>query len=235
MPSCEGEGSCGGSFYAEAIKQSCWQELYPEYCKFALAKFRPWPGNYGNDWIIFDVELEEQDQEELVSLWENFLVELREAGREESEGDFVNTEPANVDVSDDSDLDSTQDDFMKATYMTFAGNSKFKEEDEMAVEWSMDHDFLMLENDYEQEMSHQFNKKQVLAHDTIIVRLTLQEPDIVAENGGIGKLTTMKIKEGWVEDNYAVFVTAGLTAMNVHIRMVHSWKEGLGLSVGLMK
>jgi hypothetical protein len=38
---------------------------------------------------------------------------------------------------------------MKATYyMTLAGHSKFEEEDKIAVEWSMGHDFLIMENDY---------------------------------------------------------------------------------------
>jgi ABC-type polysaccharide/polyol phosphate transport system ATPase subunit len=103
----------------------------------------------------------------------------------------------------------------------------------------------------------QFNEEQIWAHDTI-VRLALQEPDIMAENGGIGRLivligvggtgkstmvngiitrSTLKLKEGWVEDNYAIFATtAGLAAMNVPRSTVYcSWKEGLGFPVGLTK
>eukprot|EP00978_Attheya_sp_CCMP212_P024884 scaffold78991_cov48-Attheya_sp.AAC.2 len=139
---------------------------YPEYCKFALAKFRPWSGDYENAWDSLDVELKE-DHELLASLWEDFIVQLREAGKEvpdalrqeidwfarnrrelESEGDFVNTEPANVDDSDDSDADSIQLDGIKACEVTFAENSEFDDEDEMAVEWSKDHDFSILDNDY---------------------------------------------------------------------------------------
>eukprot|EP00978_Attheya_sp_CCMP212_P021862 scaffold64252_cov60-Attheya_sp.AAC.1 len=95
----------------------------------------------------------------------------------------------------------------------------------------------------------QFNEQQVLAHDTI-VRAALQEPNVTAENGGISKLiiligvggtgksttvngviTTLKLKEHWGEDNYAVFATTGLAATNVHGCTVHSWQDGLGLPI----
>jgi ATP-dependent DNA helicase PIF1 len=56
--------------------------------------------------------------------------------------------------------------------------------------------------------------------------------------GGTGKsttvngvITTLKLKEKWAKENYAVLATTGLAATNVHGSMVHSWKEGLGFPV----
>jgi hypothetical protein len=87
------------------------------------------------------------------------------------------------------------------------------------------------------------------------VRAALQEPGVTAKNGGInmsiilmdvggnGKcksmmvnevITTLKLKEDWGEDNYAVFSMTGLALMNVHGSIVHSWKEGLGFPVDKM-
>eukprot|EP00978_Attheya_sp_CCMP212_P019233 scaffold53647_cov59-Attheya_sp.AAC.2 len=136
----------------------------------------------------------------------------------------------------------------------FEGNLEFEGEDEMAVDWSMDHDSLILENDYiendpsfdelsvqykdvllgsrdytwqdqpiisEPEMS-QFNDEQVLAHDNI-VRAALQEPNVMAKNGGISRLIILigvgGVPEDWGEDNYTVFVMTGLATTNVHRSM----------------
>eukprot|EP00978_Attheya_sp_CCMP212_P003125 scaffold6429_cov29-Attheya_sp.AAC.3 len=58
--------------------------------------------------------------------------------------------------------------------------------------------------------------------------------------GGTGKSTTVNAvittlkqeREGWRDENYAVFATTGLAATNIHGSTVHSWKEGLGFLVG---
>eukprot|EP00978_Attheya_sp_CCMP212_P042848 scaffold268799_cov35-Attheya_sp.AAC.1 len=89
-----------------------------------------------------------------------------------------------------------------------------------------------------------FNKQQRLAHDTIVRATTTDEIDrklivLIGLGGTADKsttvnavITTLKQKEGWSDENYAVFATTGLAATNIHGSTVHSWKEGLGFPVG---
>jgi hypothetical protein len=113
------------------------------------------------------------DQEELANLSESFIVELRADRREvpdalrqeidcfarnrkelESEGDFVNTKPPIIDDSDDdsSVMNSNCDDGFRACDVDFRRDDDDsdvdEDEDEMAVKWSSDHDWSILENDY---------------------------------------------------------------------------------------
>eukprot|EP00978_Attheya_sp_CCMP212_P017540 scaffold46862_cov30-Attheya_sp.AAC.3 len=103
---------------------------YPDYCRFALAKFRPWDGEYEQAWSGYDWESEE-GQQWIIEEWQEFIEEVqgseqpipdrlrheidwyaRNSKELESDGQFGESAPANHDPSEDYEADSRYDDLI---------------------------------------------------------------------------------------------------------------------------
>eukprot|EP00978_Attheya_sp_CCMP212_P034908 scaffold149158_cov45-Attheya_sp.AAC.1 len=141
------------------------------------------------------------------------------------------------------EIDWYEDLIAQDDYYIYVAGVESVDNEEFTVEWSKDHDFSVLEEAYGLDVADVFYRLSSTYDSSVENLPTTDEIDrkliVLIGLGGTGKsttvnavITTLKKREGWKDQNYAVFAMTGLAATNIHGNTVHSLKEGLGFPVG---
>eukprot|EP00978_Attheya_sp_CCMP212_P017537 scaffold46861_cov32-Attheya_sp.AAC.1 len=145
--------------------------------KFCVGEREAWSGydwesEEGKQWIIeewqeFIEEVQASDQPISDQLQHEIDWYARNSKESESDGQFGESAPANHDPAEDYDKDSRNDDWLEQDdYISVAGAESGNNE-EFAVEWSKDHDFSVLEEDYGPDVADVFDRLST-TYDSIV-------------------------------------------------------------------
>ena len=230
---------------------------YHEYCMYNLIKFKPWIGEkesvYGGS---------ENSKENIISLWHEHMESVTSNGHRmpnylQVELDTYKQNKQILRESDSSDIvqhhddgmvDNSQDDANNYDWiealdndeLEYANNNDFDDVEEVNVQWNKNHDFSILQNDYDDDFSLEMidqkykevmkserlifrravcsgtlNERQLCAHNLIIKALMLGENESVTDGGNDVSRLQLILGKGGCGKSY-VLDSVVTTMKNMH-------------------